>query len=147
MLKLYKEEHNIMQKNILAKQVSKKNILFVEDEESLIKVAEQVLTRKGYNVTVATRSKEAIKLVEAMPDKFDLIITDLKMAEITGLELGKMIKRGHPEIPVILSTGLISVDYADMAEAGIAGILKKPYTLSELLNIVDKVIGEQESKN
>jgi DNA-binding NtrC family response regulator len=131
-----------MKNNLVTDSNDKKNILFVDDEEALIKSTEIILRRNGYEVTVAKRSKEALRLVQAVHDRFDLLITDMNMDQINGIDLGKEVKQIAPDIPIILCTGEIPVDQQEMIEAGIAESIQKPFTTKEFMSIIDKLIGE-----
>ena len=131
-----------MKNNLVTDSAYKKNILFVDDEEALIKSTEMLLKRNGYEVTVAQRSKEALRLVQAVNDMFDLLITDMNMDQINRIDLGKEVKQIAPDIPIILCTGDVPVDQQEMIEAGIAESIQKPFTMNEFMSIVNRLIGE-----
>ena len=81
-------------------------ILFIDDEPSLVKMGHQILERLWYKVESTTTSPiEALKLFRSKPDRFDLVITDLTMPEMTGDKLLKEILNIRPDIPVTLCTG------------------------------------------
>ena len=80
-------------------------ILFVDDEESLVEVGEEILAELGYEVMSQTSSAEALALLRDDPSRFDVVITDQTMPELTGLELAKEILAIRPDLPVILCTG------------------------------------------
>ena len=69
----------------------KERILFVDDEASLVKMVTQMLERQGYEVVGKTSSKEALKLFQEEPDKFDLVITDMAMPVMPGDRLAQEI--------------------------------------------------------
>jgi signal transduction histidine kinase/CheY-like chemotaxis protein len=111
------------------KPISKGNecILFVDDEMMLAYMGKQILERLGYKVSVRTSSVEALEAFRAQPDKFDLIITDQTMPNISGDELAKSLLEIRPDIPIILCTGYSSSISEDRArEIGIRAFIMKP---------------------
>ncbi|MBW1796685.1 MAG: response regulator, partial [Deltaproteobacteria bacterium] len=84
-------------------------ILFVDDEEPLVRMGQQMLERLGYHVTARTSSVEALEAFRAQPDRFDLVITDQTMPNMTGVELAKELMRIRPDIPIILITGFSEI--------------------------------------
>ena len=86
----------------------RESILFVDDEDYLTVLGKQMLTSLGYSVTTATGSGEALRLFEAEPARFDLVITDRTMPRMNGEELARKIIALRPDIPVILCTGFSS---------------------------------------
>ncbi len=117
------------------------NILLVDDEEQVVQVTGEILQSLGYTVVGKTSPKEAIELFARDPGKFDLLITDLTMAELTGLELSEKVKACRPDIPIVLITGYSDQLSKDAAfEAGIAEYCMKPISMRELSNIVGKFL-------
>ena len=117
-------------------------ILLIDDEEQVVQVTGEILQSLGYKVVGKTSPKEAIELFAQEPGRFDLVITDLTMAELTGLELSEKIKSYRPDIPVILITGYSDQVSKDAAvEAGIAAYCMKPISMRDLSNIVEKFLG------
>jgi len=80
-------------------------ILLVDDEEAIVRMVRQMLERLGYEVTARTGSVEAQMVFKADPDAFDLVITDMTMPNMTGIELSQQLKKIRPGIPVIICTG------------------------------------------
>lgn len=111
------------------------HILFVDDEESLVRVSEAILTRAGYRVTACTNSLEALKRFEVAPASFDLVITDQTMPHMTGADLMRALRRLRPDIPVILCTGFSHVIDAEKAqELGANIFMMKPLDFNELVH-------------
>ena len=116
-------------------------ILFIDDEEALLEMGKQILTRLGYKVISQMSSEVALTLIEENPSHFDLVITDQTMPEMTGLELAKRILAIRPDMPVILCTGFSHLVDADSARAsGIKGFVMKPLTKAEIAKTVRKVL-------
>lgn len=82
-----------------------KHLLLVDDEEALVGISSEFLQDLGYRVTGFTSSKEALQEFAQRPDEYDLLITDLTMPELDGIELSQEINKIRPALPVILCTG------------------------------------------
>ncbi len=118
-------------------------ILFVDDEEVLLEMGKDLLTRLGYEVTGERNSREALALVTRDPARFDLVITDQTMPEMTGIELAQKILAIRPDMPIILSTGFSYLVDAESAKAaGIRGFAMKPLTRREMAKIVRRVLDQ-----
>ncbi len=116
-------------------------ILFVEDEESLAHLGEEILGELGYSVTVVTQSVEALKTFSLAPDQFDLVITDQTMPIMTGESLSKELLRLRPDIPIILCTGYSPNMVPEKAkELGIRAFLWKPLLLHDLSHTIHEVL-------
>jgi CheY-like chemotaxis protein len=108
-------------------------------------MGEGLLTRLGYEVTCQGSSTAALALVEQDPLRFDLVITDQTMPDMTGIELAKRILNVRSDMPVILCTGFSHLVDADIARAaGIQGFAVKPLTKREIAMIVRKVLDEED---
>jgi CheY-like chemotaxis protein len=100
-----------------------------------------MLERLGYQVTVRTSSIEALEAFRASMDKFDLVITDLTMPNMSGDKLAGELMNIRPDIPIILCTGFSEKMSKERAEAlGIKGFLMKPILKSDLAKLTREVI-------
>ena len=118
-------------------------ILFVDDEKMLNDVAEQILSELGYEVTCATEGKQALEMIKADPDRFDLILTDQTMPEMTGKELAHEIMKINSQLPVILCTGYSNkISAQDIGKEGIRAFCTKPLRLAELSVVVRQVLDQ-----
>lgn len=116
-------------------------ILFVDDEAAIIDMARQMLGSLGYGITVRTDPKEALDLFLAEPDRFSLVITDLSMPRMTGVQLAEAIRAIRPDFPVILCSGIDDSLPADMEIAGgIHAFLLKPIVRSDLARTIREVL-------
>ena len=116
-------------------------VLYVDDEPSLVQVGHHMLERLGYEAVGAASGKEALDLFLSGPERFDLVITDLTMPGMTGIELAKSILANRPGTPIILCTGYKDeVTELKAREAGIREIVMKPFDLRELGAIVERVL-------
>ena len=117
-------------------------ILFVDDEPSIVKIAEQMLERLGYEVTAKTSSVEAFELFEAEPDRYDLVITDMTMPHMTGDRLARKLFMIRSDIPVILCTGYSErIDEDKAKEMGIRAFTLKPLVMRDLAVTIRQVLG------
>lgn len=119
------------------------SILFVDDEELLIEWGGTFLQRLGYSVTAVRDGSKALHIFKEAPARFDLVITDQTMPEITGSRLAIEILNIRPDIPVILCTGHSNIISPDKAkEIGIKQYLMKPITRKDLAKTVRMVLDE-----
>ena len=117
-------------------------ILFVDDEESLVKMVKQMLSSLGYQVETRTNSLEALELFKGEPDRFDLVITDVGMPKTAGDRLARELMKIRPDIPVILFTGYSErIDEDRARELGIKAYVLKPILIRDLANTVRRVLG------
>ena len=108
-------------------------IMVVDDESLVVEVAGEMLRLLGYQVTVLLSSRQALDLFRRDPEQFDLVITDLTMPELTGLELAVEMLALRRNLPIILSTGFADEGVQLRASAiGIVKIVHKPFTVGEL---------------
>jgi PAS domain S-box-containing protein len=125
----------------MAMPTGNERILFVDDEKALVDLGHQILKRLGYDVTTRTSSIEALELFIAQPDKFDLVITDTTMPNMTGDELARRLMTIRSDIPVILCTGYSERISKEKAHAiGIREFVLKPIVMSDLAVTVRKVL-------
>jgi PAS domain S-box-containing protein len=119
----------------------KERILFVDDEITLVTLAEEGLKRMGYIVHLETDSIKALEKFKQDPKQFDLIITDQTMPKMTGIELSKAIIKIRPDIPIILYSGMLGeISPAEIEAIGIRGFLSKPLLLKQLSRAIRDVL-------
>jgi PAS domain S-box-containing protein len=108
-------------------------ILFVDDEELLVRMGTETLTALGYRVEGSTKVEAALEMVRAAPERFSLVITDQTMPGKTGVLLATEIMQIRPGLPVILTTGYSATLTPQRVEAaGIRQVLLKPTNLKSL---------------
>jgi two-component system response regulator PilR (NtrC family) len=112
-------------------------ILVVDDDASIRNMLSIVLKKGGYQVTVAENSEMALKRLQS--ESFGLIISDIKMPGISGIDLLKKTKTLQPEIPVIMITAFASAnDAVEAMKLGAEDYITKPFNLDELKLIIEK---------
>jgi len=116
------------------------HILFLDDEEPLVFLATNLFTRLGYRVTGFTRFDDALSAFQTHPEQYDLVVTDFNLPNASGLEFASAILAIRPEMPVILSSGEISVQLTERARlAGIRHVVYKPNTVDDLCHAIHRV--------
>jgi len=116
-------------------------VLFIDDEDALVEMGEEVLAELGYEVTSKLSSTEALSLLKKDPTRFDLIITDQTMPDMTGIELAREILSIRPDMPIIMCTGFSHLVDADKAKAaGIRAFAMKPLTKAEIARTIWDVL-------
>jgi signal transduction histidine kinase/CheY-like chemotaxis protein len=119
---------------------SGEKILFVDDESQICNSEAHILEAAGYDVYAVTDPREAEKIFREMPGGFDIVITDLNMPHIDGIELAERLMKLRPNTPVILTSGYRHysrlVNREKIEKTGIAAFLKKPYDNGQLVQAV-----------
>ena len=117
------------------------NILFVDDEESVVKVGCRTLESMGYKVTTFTSSVEALQFFKENYAQFDLVITDMTMPHIMGDTLAGEIHAIRPDIPIILCTGFSNkISEESALSLGMSAFMHKPVIKDDLAQTVHRVL-------
>jgi DNA-binding NtrC family response regulator len=117
-------------------------ILVVDDEQKICQRCVRILSKTGYHVEYALDGYEALRMVKEKP--FDVIITDLKMSSMGGLEVLRRVKALYPEMVVIVITGYATVSSAvEVLKMGASDYLPKPFTPDELRGVVSHALNEE----
>jgi PAS domain S-box-containing protein len=120
------------------------SVLFVDDEEALARLGQELLQRLGYEVVSSTSSTQALAVFQSMPQHFDLVVTDQTMPQMTGERLAQELRRIRPDIPIILCTGFSHVMNATKAQAlGIDAFCMKPLVAQELALTIRQVLAHR----
>jgi len=115
----------------------KKRILVVEDEEKLRRVIELQLSSSGFDVDKAATAEEGLKIV----DRADLVLTDLRLPRMDGLQFLSQIRLQNAHVPVIMMTAYGSIETAvESMKAGATDFLLKPFSLDHLMQVVHKAL-------
>jgi len=118
-------------------------VLFVDDEITLTDVVQEMLEILGYQPVVKTKSVETLELFRRQPDTFDLVIADITMPEMSGVELAIELMQIRSDIPVILCTGYPKGLSADkFLSMGIRDLIIKPFSLEKLAMSVRKTLDD-----
>lgn len=118
-------------------------ILLVDDEQELVDTLQQILEGLGYIITATTNSLEAYDRFRSAPEGFDLVVTDLTMPNMTGIDLAEKIIQLNPDLPIIMCTGFSELITPEQAQAvGIREVLFKPVARWQLAMAVRKALDE-----
>ena len=118
------------------------HVLLVEDEPSMAKGLEMVMNEQGYHVDLAATGQDALKAFGG--GTFDLLVADLRLPDIDGMEVIEQVRGIHPDTKVIIITGYPSVSSAVKAvKVGVSDYLRKPFTSDEFLSAISDVMAEK----
>lgn len=113
------------------------NVLYVDDEEQLVDLVTRMMERMGYNVTGMTEPIEAIDAVRANPKRFDLVLSDLGMPGMSGMDLAEELLQIRPDLPIIITSGYVRAEDARRAEQiGVRDVVMKPNTVAEIGQLI-----------
>jgi DNA-binding NtrC family response regulator len=114
-------------------------VLLIEDDPGILMTLRRVLTEEGYVVKVDKRGDSGLAL--AQQDFFDVVITDMKLPGLGGLELVRELHKGKPRLPIILMTAHGTTDTAiEATKSGAYDYLLKPFEMPELIELVEKAV-------
>jgi DNA-binding NtrC family response regulator len=117
-----------------------KHILSIDDEVDIRELLQEILTLRGYRVSIAGNAEEARRIVKSDPPQ--LIISDLQMEDTDGFELIEELKTVLPEVPVLLLTGVIFDPEVvrDTIRTKVSSYLDKTASLDDILNEVERLL-------
>ena len=117
-------------------------ILIVEDRDSLRRMLERALGQEGYEVTAAADGRSGIRLLGERP--FDFVLTDLKLPDVSGLEVLEASRAAQPRVPVVVLTGFGTVGSAvEAMKLGAWDFLEKPLEIDDLSRLIERALGER----
>jgi two-component system cell cycle sensor histidine kinase/response regulator CckA len=113
----------------------------------VVKIEKQMLENLGYKVTGATSAVDALEMFKQSKETYDLVITDMTMPKMTGLDLAVEIKKVRPDIPILLCTGLKEKDIGvSIQKAGIKGYITKPINKREFSKTIRRMLDSKPDK-
>src|ERR671925_639030 len=118
----------------------RRTILVVEDEANMLRLLERVLSRRGYQVLTAADGEEAIEVHRSHKDTIDIILLDLGLPRISGLDVLVKLRSENPDVKIVIATGYLEPDLSSEIErAGVKHFIHKPYVLDDVIKIVQSV--------
>ena len=124
-------------------------VLLVEDDDMVRRVVRKMLERGGHDITEAGNGRLALERLKT--GAFDLVITDIIMPDMEGVETLMTVRRLYPDVKVIAMSGggrTGDMDFLGAAEKlGASAILRKPFTLGALAEALDRTFGPQEASS
>jgi DNA-binding NtrC family response regulator len=115
-------------------------VLVVDDESAVRRFAVRVLQREGYTVMEATDGAEALSLVRAEGASVEVVVSDIVMPRLNGVELMQALSVSHPGLPVILMSGYATAALSELGISAPCSILTKPFPADRLLAEVQRCI-------
>ncbi len=120
------------------------HILFVDDEQSVILMMDQMLKSLGYSVTCSANGADAYAEFLKDPSGYGLIICDQMMPDMTGIELAGRVRETNPSTPVILCTGYLPESVEKQAdEAQVSAVIPKPFGMKNMARTIRTVLDER----
>lgn len=117
----------------------KGNILVVDDEQIILRSCERILSPEGYSVDTATSAKDALSLLDK--NLYDLIITDIKMPEMDGIEFMRQVRAKNPDINIVVITGYPSQEsIREALSLRIIDYLPKPFSPTHLIEVTNNAV-------
>ena len=123
---------------------SGKHVLYVDDEAMVARMGERILKKLGYVVTALTNSVEALEAFKANPFRYDVVVTDQSMPQMSGVGLAKKLIEIRPDIPIVLTSGYGTIeDELKSRAAGIREYAPKPVEIKSLAQIIEKLVRQK----
>ncbi len=115
--------------------MNKGNILVIDDEDIVLISCKRALAPEGYNIKTVKSGVDGLQLFEN--EAFDVVITDLKMPDVDGIEVLRIIKERRPSVEVVIMTGYQTVETAVKAiKLGAFDYIEKPFTPEQMLSVI-----------
>ena len=115
-----------------------RSILLVDDELDIVNLFTELLKGKKYNVFGFTNSLKALEDYKKNYDQYGMVISDIRMPDMNGLDLVKNVKKIDPNISIILMSAYENIDYSTLDDITINEVIQKPIKIIELLSTVEK---------
>ena len=116
-------------------------ILILDDEEIVVTRLKAALEKEGYVVETFIDSQIAKKRIEEI--KFEIVVTDLKMANLDGMQLFHFVKEKYPDTEVILISGFATLKVVkDALQEGVRDVIAKPFKISQIKDLINKIAND-----
>ncbi len=116
-------------------------VMIVDDERALVALAEETLAALGYEPIGFDSSVAALQAFRAEPQRFDLVLTDETMPDLSGVELAREMRRVRPDLPIVLMSGYSGAQLAERARAtGVAEVLRKPLVRRDIAEALGRAL-------
>ncbi|MBT3256783.1 MAG: response regulator [Deltaproteobacteria bacterium] len=119
-------------------------VLFVDDEDMIIEIAEEIFEQLGYKVLTARSGKEAIEIYEKNKEQIDIVLLDMIMPDMSGSDTYDKMKKIDPDIKVLLSSGYsINGQATEIMDRGCNGFIQKPFKMKELSQKLREILDKK----
>jgi two-component system, cell cycle sensor histidine kinase and response regulator CckA len=121
-----------------------RHVLYLDDEQSLVFLVSHAVTRLGHTVSGFTSALEALEAFKEHPQNFDLVLTDMSMYGMSGLEFARQVLQIEPRAAVVIATGCEDPNWADHARAcGVREVIEKPTTIDAMARAIDGLLHQK----
>lgn len=121
-----------------------KKLMVVDDERDIVDLLQHEFTSEGYSVAVAGNGYEAI--LKALDTQFDLILIDMVMPKLNGVETIRILRKIYPNLPIVAFTGHVGQGYmSETMSLGVIDCVKKPFKLDYLREVIKNAIDKAAS--
>lgn len=118
-----------------------RRILFVDDDEVMAMLTRRTLQRMAYEVCTYSDARAAIDAFRSEPERFDLVVSDIRLGSISGLDLAAEVLRVRPDTPILLTSGMIlDEDRARALRAGVRAVLPKAKVMTEIATVIQALL-------
>jgi CheY-like chemotaxis protein len=118
------------------------SVLAIDDQTVILELITAMCQSQNYRVRTATSGEAGLRL--AAEEAFDIVLVDLAMPGMSGLEVSRRLHEVHPDLPVILVTGWeVEIDSSQLAQAGISQVLRKPFRIEQLTELITATISQR----
>jgi PAS domain S-box-containing protein len=116
-------------------------VLVVEDEEPMVRLLQEVLSKAGYGVLTAMDGEAAIELYLHHKEEIDIVLLDLGLPKVTGFDVLRKLNEQKPDVSIIITTGYLEPDVkSELFRAGVKDCVHKPYLIHDLLEKVGSIV-------
>lgn len=115
-----------------------KHILVVDDEQDICDLLSIELMDQGYNYFIANSVTEAVKILKNSP--VDLVITDIRMPQKSGIELLKELRKNNHQLPVVFMTGFSDITENQALSLGASAVVAKPFEMSQMVKVCSDIL-------
>jgi PAS domain S-box-containing protein len=117
-------------------------VLLIDDEEALVRLGEELVAELGYEPVGFTSSRAALEAFRADPTRFDVVLSDETMPELTGSDLALAVRKLRGDLPIVLMSGLVTPALTQRArEAGVTEVLAKPLVARDIARALASALG------
>ncbi|KAA3637689.1 MAG: response regulator [Calditrichaeota bacterium] len=121
--------------------MAERSILVVDDELLIRDLLYDFFKDQGWDISITDNGKRALELLKSK--EFDLLLTDIKMPEMDGLDLASKVKMSHPDLPIMLMTGYPSVESAVTGLRNkVEDYIIKPFNINQLFKSIENIVSE-----
>ncbi len=115
-------------------------VLVIDDEHLILDIAKEMLAYLGHKAILSSSPEEGIETFRKRKHEIDLVIIDLLMPEMNGKDCAAAIRKIHPDVPLVLSTGISDAGNKEgLKNMDVIGFLEKPYNIQQLENMLQKI--------